>query len=61
MIQTLVSEGHQYGDVLEMIYGDFVAFLGVINHQRGEHYKMLAVAHRMAGADKKAWQAWIKT
>lgn len=54
MIQTLVSNGHHYGDVMEMGYGDFVAFLKVVARRQSEHYKMMAVAVRMAGADKKA-------
>lgn len=61
MIQTLVSSGHHYGDVMEMSYGDFVVFLKVVAHRQSEHYKMLAVAVRMAGADKKAWGKWFET
>lgn len=61
MIQNLVSNGHLYCDVLDMAFYDFLAFSKVINHRRNEHYKMLSGCVRMAGADKKDWEAWIET
>lgn len=60
MIQTLVSHGHHYHDVMNMDFGDFLAFIKVIHRQKREHYKMLATCVRVAGADKKHWEKWLE-
>lgn len=46
--------------MLNMEYGEFVAYLAVIQAQEKENLKRLAIAVRMANTDTTAFMDWLE-
>lgn len=46
--------------MLNMEYGEFVAYLSVIQQQEEGRLRQLAIAFRMASADTEAFMDWLK-
>lgn len=55
-----MSHNHAKNDVLNMEYGEFVAYLAVIQEQEKENLKRLAIAVRMANVDSSAFMEWLE-
>lgn len=59
-MQKLISHNHAKNDVLDMAYGEFVAYLSVIQDDEVQNLKQMAMAVRVANADSKAFEKWLK-